>query len=42
LLENFQIKYEIEGFEEGNNFPYINFLIFETEFELKIGEGSRD
>jgi hypothetical protein len=31
LLENFQIKYGFEGFEERNNFPYRNFLIFEVD-----------
>jgi hypothetical protein len=42
LLKKIQIKYGCEGFDVRNNFPYINFLIFETEFELKIGEDSRD
>jgi hypothetical protein len=42
VLEKFQIKYVCEGFEVRNNFPYINFLISETKFELKIREGSKD
>jgi hypothetical protein len=41
VLKKFQIKYGCEGFDVRNNFPYINFLIFETKFELKIGKDSR-
>jgi hypothetical protein len=37
-LENFEIKYGFEGFDEGNKFPYRNFLIFEMDVELKIRE----
>jgi hypothetical protein len=40
-LEKFQIKYGYEVFESRNNFPYRNFLIFETEVELKSEEDSR-
>jgi hypothetical protein len=36
LLQNFQIKYGTEGFEERNNFPYWTFSKFGIEFELKI------
>jgi hypothetical protein len=40
-LEKIQIKYGYEVFESRNNFPYRNFLIFETEVELKSEEDSR-
>jgi hypothetical protein len=33
VLENFEIKYGIEGFKERNNFIHRNFFIFEVEFE---------
>jgi hypothetical protein len=33
VLENFQIKFEFEGFEERNNFIHINFFKFEVIFE---------
>jgi hypothetical protein len=33
MLENFQIKYKIEGFEERNNFLHINFFRFEIDFK---------
>jgi hypothetical protein len=36
-----EIKYGFEGFNERNNFPYRNVLIFEMYFELKIRESSR-
>jgi hypothetical protein len=39
-LQKIEIKYRFEGFDERNNFPYRNFLIFELEFELKISESS--
>jgi hypothetical protein len=39
-LENFQIKYGFEGFDDRNNFLYRNFLKFEMEFELQFKETS--
>jgi hypothetical protein len=33
MLQNLQIKYVIEEFEEGNNFLHRNFFIFELDFE---------
>jgi hypothetical protein len=36
LLENFQIKYGIEGLEERNNFPHRNFSRFGMDLELKL------
>jgi hypothetical protein len=33
LLQNFQIKYGIEGFAERDNFLHRNFFIFELDFE---------
>jgi hypothetical protein len=42
VLEKNQLKYGCEGFEVRNDFPYVNFLIFETKFELKFEEDSRD
>jgi hypothetical protein len=33
MLEKIQIKYGFDGFEIGNNFPYRDFLRFETSFE---------
>jgi hypothetical protein len=32
-LENFQIKYVFEGFEERKNFLHKNFFRFEVAFE---------
>jgi hypothetical protein len=40
-LQNFGIKYGFEGFEIRNNFPYRNFSIFKTEFELQFRKASR-
>jgi hypothetical protein len=40
-LKKFKIKYNFYGFDESNNFHYINFLRFEMKFELKIREASR-
>jgi hypothetical protein len=40
-LENFEIKYDFERFDERNNFPYRNFLRFRMYFVLKIREASR-
>jgi hypothetical protein len=37
-LENFELKYSCEGFEERNNFLYKNFFRFEMGFELKFME----
>jgi hypothetical protein len=37
-LENFEIKYGCEGFEERNDFLYMNFFISEMDFELKFWE----
>jgi hypothetical protein len=37
-LENFEIKYGFEGFDEGNNFLHMNFSIFEIDFKLKFRE----
>jgi hypothetical protein len=37
-LENFQIKYGCEGFEEKNNILHQNFFRFEIDLELKIWE----
>jgi hypothetical protein len=36
VLENFQIKYRIEGFEERNNFTYRNFSRFKMNLKLKL------
>jgi hypothetical protein len=33
MLKKFKIKYEIEGFEERNNFLHRNFFRFEFDFE---------
>jgi hypothetical protein len=33
LLEKFQIKYGMEGFEERDNFLHRNFFGFELNFE---------
>jgi hypothetical protein len=33
MLENFQIKYGIEGFEEMNNFLHRNLFKFKANFE---------
>jgi hypothetical protein len=30
MLKKIQVKYGFEGLEIGNNFPYRNFLRFET------------
>jgi hypothetical protein len=38
MLENFQIKYGIEGFEERNNFPHGNFSRFRMDLELKLDD----
>jgi hypothetical protein len=35
VLENFQIKYELEGFEERNNFLHRKFFRFEMGFKCK-------
>jgi hypothetical protein len=32
-LGKFEIKYGFEGFDETNNFPYINFFRCEVDFE---------
>jgi hypothetical protein len=32
-IEKFEIKYGFEGFEEWNNFLYINFFRLEVNFE---------
>jgi hypothetical protein len=40
-LEKFEIKYDCEGFDVSNIFPYLNFSRFEMEFELKIREAYR-
>jgi hypothetical protein len=37
-LEQFEIKYGCEGFEERNNFLHSNFYRFEMDVELKIWE----
>jgi hypothetical protein len=39
-LEQFEIKYDFEGFDERNNFPYRNFLRFTMDFELKCKKAS--
>jgi hypothetical protein len=41
VLENFQIKYGIEGFEERDNFLRRNFFRFELGFKWKFREESR-
>jgi hypothetical protein len=41
LLEKFQIKYGMEGFEERDNFLHRNFFRFELNFEWKFREASR-
>jgi hypothetical protein len=38
MLEKLEIKYGWKEIVIGNNFPYRNFSIFKTEFELKIRE----
>jgi hypothetical protein len=38
ILKKFQIKYGWKELEIRNNYPYINFFIFEMEFELKFRE----
>jgi hypothetical protein len=40
-LENVELKYNLEGFEIRNKFPYWKFYRFEMYFELKIKESSR-
>jgi hypothetical protein len=40
LVENFEIKYGFEGFNERNNFLHRNFFRFEVDFELKFRETS--
>jgi hypothetical protein len=37
-LENFEVKYGGEGFEQRNNFLHTKFFRFEMYFELKIWE----
>jgi hypothetical protein len=37
-FKKIEIKYNFEGFEEGNNFLHTNFFRFEVDFELKIRE----
>jgi hypothetical protein len=37
-LENFELKYDFEGFEERNNFLHRNVFRFMMEIELKIWE----
>jgi hypothetical protein len=37
-LENFEIKYGFEGFDERNNFIPRNFSKFEMDFKLKFKE----
>jgi hypothetical protein len=37
-LENFEIKYVFEGFDEGNNLTPRNFSRFEIDFKLKFRE----
>jgi hypothetical protein len=37
-LEKIEIKYGYKGFEIWNIFPYCNFSIFRTSFELKFRE----
>jgi hypothetical protein len=37
-LENFEIKYGCDGFEERKNFLHRKFSRFEMDFELKIWE----
>jgi hypothetical protein len=37
-LKQFEIKYNFEGFNERNNFPYMNSLRLEMDLELKIWE----
>jgi hypothetical protein len=32
--QKIKIKYDFEGFDERNNFPYINLLRFEVYFEI--------
>jgi hypothetical protein len=36
--KKFEIKYDFERFEEGNNLLHRNFFKFEMDFELKFGE----
>jgi hypothetical protein len=40
-VENFEIKYGFEGFEERNNFLHRNFFRFKVDFELQFRETSR-
>jgi hypothetical protein len=37
-LEKIELKYDFEGFQEGNNFLHRNVFRFEMYFELKIRE----
>jgi hypothetical protein len=37
-LQNFEIKYGFEGFEERKKIIHRNFLIFKMDMELKIWE----
>jgi hypothetical protein len=39
-LGKFEIKYGFEALDQGNNFLYRNFSIFEMELELKFREAS--
>jgi hypothetical protein len=36
--QKIEIKYCVEGFEEGNNFLHRNFFKFKVDFERKIRE----
>jgi hypothetical protein len=38
LVENFEIKYGFEGFEERNNFFHRDFFIFKVDVECKFRE----
>jgi hypothetical protein len=40
-LKKFQVKYVFEGNEIRNKFPYMNFLKFGVEFEVKFKESLR-
>jgi hypothetical protein len=39
-VQNLEIKYGFEDFDERNNFIYMNFSRFEMDFELKFREVS--
>jgi hypothetical protein len=39
-LENFEVKYGFEGFDERNKFLHRNFFKFEVDFEWKLWEAS--